>query len=117
MTADESKGRAQVEKILEKLASTGVAWLVGRHAEPLVRGSVWLADDGAVAALRAQSVRETGATEQEITLEGKTWRVFTTHFGDGWVVGAVVETELDPAVMRTRMEKAAVVLAKAVGAA
>lgn len=114
---DDGKARAQVEKILEKLASTGVAWLLGRHAEPIVKGSVWLADDGAVAAIRAQSVRETAATEQDITLEGKAWRVFSAHFGDGWVVGAVVEPELDPAVMRTRMEKAAAVLAKAVGAA
>ena len=115
MTTDGPKGSAQVEKILEKLASTGVAWLMGRHIEPVVKGSVWLADDGAVAAIRARSVRETGPTEQEITLEGKMWRVFTAHFGDGWVLGAVVEPELSPTVMRTRMEKAAAVLAQAVG--
>jgi hypothetical protein len=115
MTDDaKASSRAQIEKLLEKLASTGVAWLVGRHAEPMVKGSVWLADDGAVAAIRAQSVLKQAPPEQDLTLEGKAWRVFTTHFGDGWALGAVVEAELDPATMRGRMEKAAAFLEKAI---
>jgi hypothetical protein len=136
MWSQNGRAREQVGRVLEWLATGGVAWFVvarrerlrltdgrfevespvatGARADVVLAGDVALAEDPVVAGLLAQSARDAWGAERHVALACGEYRVHTAYVGAGWTLGALVPADLDAVQLRERIERAAAVLRRAV---